>query len=159
VAEPDDAVRLRDRLDGLDSVVVDDPEVVTTVAERLDTRARADALAPAFGLVDATAERVERLAATDRPPALAVTTGRPTAALHETCRDRAVRLLVADPVGTEQTGGDRARNDRRDAERAAVATHVVAGRVPLVGTRDPDRLVAALSGVHDARERTPGERA
>jgi len=175
VTDPDDAVRLRDRLDGLDSVVVDDPEVWTTVAETLDTRAGADGLGPAFGLADATGERVEQFATTDHPPALAVTTGQPGAALCAACRDHGVRLLVADlarsdparsgPARSDPTRSDPTRSDpagveqtddTRDGQRAAVAAHVAAGRVPLVAARDPDRLVAALSGVHDARDRAEG---
>ncbi|ERH14097.1 MAG: putative dehydrogenase related protein, partial [halophilic archaeon J07HB67] len=86
VTEPAETVRLRDRLDGLDSVVADS-EVWADVATTPDRRARTDGSRPVLGLANATADEVERLVATDHPPTLAVTNSRPTAALHETCRE------------------------------------------------------------------------
>ena len=184
VSEPDDAVRLSDRLDGVDSVVVDDPEVWTAVVAAFDARGDTDGQ-PAFGIADATAERVERLAATDHPPAVAVATGHPGAALSAACRDNGVRLLVTDPASGDSASGDpadvdhtdtddqradervtddqkteeRITDDQRTDERAAVAAHVAAGWIPLTAARGPDRLIAALAGVHDARGRVRGERA
>ena len=159
VTDPADAVGLDDRLDGLDSLCFDgDTEAWTDAVDTLAAEWSTDDPLPTFGLADATADRVDRLATTDHPPALAVTTGQPTAALHETCREHGVRLLVAAPPGD---GGDRDRESRPDAEpvdraRAAVAAHVATGRVPLSAAREPERLVAALSGVHDARETAGG---
>jgi hypothetical protein len=113
---------------------------------------------------------------TEHPPVLAVTTGQPGVTLHETCRVNGVRLLVADPASTEQTGdgsepadgeelSDEHETDNEHErargmtdKRAAVAAHVAAGRVPLSRARDPAQLVAALSGVHDARSRVRGGR-
>jgi len=174
VSEPDDAVRLSDQLDGIDSVVVDDPEVWTAVVAAFDARGDTDGQ-PAFGIADATAERVEQLAATDHPPAVAVTTGHPGAALSAACRDNGVRLLVTDPASGDSASGDLAdvdhtdtddqrtdepvTDDQKTEERAAVAAHVAAGRIPLTAARGPDRLVAALAGVHDARGRVRGGRA
>jgi alcohol dehydrogenase (NADP+) len=147
VAAPRDAVRLHDRLDGLDSLVFGgEPETWTDTVATVD--AAWDGPLPALGLADATAERIDRLTATDYPPTLAVTAGEPEPALHETCREHGVRLLVAVP-----TSGD---GDRVDHERAAVAAHVAAGRVPLSAAREPERLVAALAGGHDARESARG---
>ena len=145
--DPRDAVRLHDRLDGLDSLVFGgDPETWTDTVATLD--AAWDGPLPALGLADATAERIDRLATTEYPPALAVTTGEPEPVLHETCREHGVRLLVAAPAGGH--GGHAGH------ERAAVAAHVAAGRVPLSAARDPERLVAALSGVRDARASAGG---